>query len=372
MPPSYFEKLLWSFIKNKFFGGIFLFLKLDTIPLTAALVLTFIIEYYLNIHAVLVPLWAFTLILIGYLTRKVQVRFIHSLILATITMISLYVSYSYTINLTILDGLSVETYKIAIYAFIFTWFLSNSILLIIQVAEFFASTVGLYLLWGSDKKRIFLSPLPQLAILGMVYLGLKSFTIDDSATILISLNIMIVLSLIYIFLRNAGRITRNAVAMYVFFEAYILAGYLYRFQVSQNILAWVILTLLATFFTAQGRAAIIAKEKKGVNGNIILLIGILLLIGHVLMPINKNTFIEFEMWWLLSTVATIIAPIGFSIYIMATGKYKWYLKRDDIQTHKLFIEVFKIVGTKLMNEMIKILSSSFTNIAKSFRSSEND
>jgi len=244
-------------------------------------------------------------------------------------------------------------------------------MLIIQIAEFFASTVGLYLLWGSDKKRIFLTPLPQLAMLGIIYICLKVYLTDKIAFSLIIIAITIILTLIYFILRNAGRVVRSALAIYLFFEAYIIVGYVYRFQMTQNIIAWLLLTLLATFFTAQGRASIIAKEKKGVNGNIILLIGILLLISHALIPINGNALIQFELWWLLSILATIIAPLGFAVYIVVSSKLRYYIKRDNTPTHVLFLEVAKIVGAKVMTELLKILSSSFTNLAKSFRHSDD-
>jgi len=371
LPASYFEKLFWSFIKNRFFGGVILFLKLDVLPLTIMVPVIIILEYYFKFQPIIVPIYALILMLIGFLTKNIKIRFIYSLVLSLILLGLFIVSYIGFLSYDVSNLLALSAYQIAIYALIFVWLFFNSVMLIIQIAEFFASTVGLYLLWGSDKKRIFLTPLPQLAMLGIIYICLKVYLTDKIAFSLIIIAITIILTLIYFILRNAGRVVRSALAIYLFFEAYIIVGYVYRFQMTQNIIAWLLLTLLATFFTAQGRASIIAKEKKGVNGNIILLIGILLLISHALIPINGNALIQFELWWLLSILATIIAPLGFAVYIVVSSKLRYYIKRDNTPTHVLFLEVAKIVGAKVMTELLKILSSSFTNLAKSFRHSDD-
>lgn len=372
MPASYFEKLFWSFIKNRFFGGVILFLRLDTLPLTIMIPAIIILEYYFEYQPIIVPIYALILILIGFLTRNIRIRFIHSSVLS-LTLLGLFIaSYLRFINYSFLTLLPFNTYQIIIYALIFAWLFFNSVMLIIQIAEFFASTVGLYLLWGSDRKRIFLTPLPQLVILSMMYLCLKAYFTDKIAFYLIITAIIIALVLTYFILRNAGRIIRSSLAIYFFFEAYIIVGYVYRFQMTQNIIVWLLLTLFGTFFIAQGRASIIAREKRGVNGNIILLIGVLLLISYALVPVNETVLVRFELWWLLSILATIIAPLGFLVYIVISGKLRYYIRRDNTPTHALFLEVAKIVGAKLMTELFKILSSSFTNLAKYFRHSDDE
>ncbi len=371
MTASYFEKLFWSFIKNRFFGGILLFIKSDSLPLTIMISVIIFLEYYLKFQTIIVPVYAFLLMLIGFSMRKIRVKFAYTLALSIILLALFLTDYINLIAFNKLIKVSSDIYIASLYSLIFLWFLFNSIMLIVQIAEFFASTVGLYLLWGSDKKRIFLTPLPQLALLGMIYLCIKLYQVEIIGFYLSMFAIIFIIILIYIALRNSGRIIRSALAIYLFFEVYMISGYVYRFQVTQNMVAWVLLTLLATFFTAQGRAAIIAKEKTGVNGNILVLMGILLLISHALVPVNGSMQPQFELWWLLSLLATIIAPLGFVGHIMLTGRIKYYVNRDNTPTHKLFLEVATIVGSKVLTELVKILSSSITNLAKSFYHSDD-
>ena len=59
---------------------------------------------------------------------------------------------------------------------LFIWFSMNTMILVHQSAEFFASTAGLLLMYGSDENRIFLSPLPQLLLVSVIGISIYAFT----------------------------------------------------------------------------------------------------------------------------------------------------------------------------------------------------
>jgi len=200
-----------------------------------------------------------------------------------------------------------------------------------------------------------------------VYLFLRGFVID---ALLVMSPAMILFFLLYVILINSGRIVRSAIAMYIFFTLYLIIGYVYKFGAFQNILGWVIITMFSTFFVAQSRAAMIAKEETGTNGYIIVLIGVILLIGHALLPINGGTSIQIDVWWLLSLLASITAPVIFYIYIRVTGRLKRYIERDKTPTHIMFMEMLGIVGSVLIKEVTKLTMSRLSNLFRSFLSDE--
>jgi len=286
----------------------------------------------------------------------------HCFSLSIITLIGFYVGYS---GLITFRDLPTWLLEIGVQTILFLWFLFNSTLIIIQLAEFFASTAGLYALWGSDRKRVFLTPLPQLTIFGIIvgslYLLLIGRILDGG--LLLSLALVLT-TLIYGFLKNAGRIIRGSLALYSFFLAYLSLGYVYNFGVTQNIVMWVIITLFSTLFIAQGRAAMIAKDKEGLNGYIILLLGIVLLIGHELIPTRQGISLSISTWWMLSLIAGLLAPLAFVIYIYVSGKISFYLKRDQVPTHILFLEMASIIGSALLKELLNIVSSRVSEFAK--------
>jgi len=368
---SYFEKLLWHFLKTRIFGGIFLFLSKETVMLTASMIVILGLEYVLREKYPIVPLMAIILVFVGLVLRSKCIRFYHSGILSAVIFVAFYINYVGLLELAPIQIGSDHLFSMILLSAVFAWFLINSMLLILQVAEFFASTAGLYILWGSDERRIFLSPIPQILLLCIimvgVYLFLRGFVID---ALLVMSPAMILFFLLYVILINSGRIVRSAIAMYIFFTLYLIIGYVYKFGAFQNILGWVIITMFSTFFVAQSRAAMIAKEETGTNGYIIVLIGVILLIGHALLPINGGTSIQIDVWWLLSLLASITAPVIFYIYIRVTGRLKRYIERDKTPTHIMFMEMLGIVGSVLIKEVTKLTMSRLSNLFRSFLSDE--
>jgi len=173
-----------------------------------------------------------------------------------------------------------------------------------------------------------------------------------------------ILILEYLLLKSSGRIIRGTLGLYVFFLAYLVAGYIYNFSTTQNVLVWVTITIISTLFIAQGRAAMLVKEKTGVNGLIVTLIGIVYLIIHGIITSGSESFLLIS-WWELSILSGILAPIIFVVYLGASKRYKYYIKRDKTPTPQLFLEMASILGNIVMREVSKIIGSKITEFKKS-------
>ncbi len=375
LPASYFERLVWYFLKTRIFGGTRLFLRRETIILTISMIIILALEAFYGFKSIFIPISALFLIIIGIIMKNRLLSALHTSLFSAL-ILGVFILDYYNIIAPYRGALSdILLTQYILLLVILAWFIFNAVTTIIQLAEFFASTAGLYILWGSDKKRIFLSPLPQIA-LGLFFLASIYFitrNLYEKAIIIFLVAIVMSLTIYGVF-RNSGRIVRSSLALYVFFSAYLMIGYVYGWGTGQNVIMWIVITLFTTFFIAQGRAISIAKEKEGINGIIVLLIGFLLLIGHILLPVGGSKIsIDINTWWLLSVMATILAPIVFTIYAYVTKRIDYYIKRDNTPLSLLIVEMTGILGTIIVKELSKILIGKIEGVLKTImRSDENE
>lgn len=371
LPASYFEKLLWHFLKTRVFGGIFLFFKKETVVLTLSVFGILVLEYLLGMRFWTVSFIALIMLIFGFIVKNKIIGFRHTIIISIIVFIGAFLEFFHMIEFYF-DSLSVEFANTAlpyiIAGIIFVWFSFNSVMLLVQIAEFFSSTTGLYLLWGSDGRRIFLSPLPQLIavliLLAGFYLWIKN---QQFISLICLIGPLIIFTLVYLILSESGRIVRSTIALFVFFQAYTVVSFVYNLGIIQNIVVWGLITFVSSFFIAQSTAVRVTSTKTGINGMIIVLEAVILLIGQALLPVGgyESVGISFSVWWTISIASTMIAPILFYFYSRYGGKLKRYIKRDKINTQTLFLEMITIVGAMLSKEITKLLSSKIANSLKS-------
>jgi len=311
------------------------------------------------------------MLILGFIVKNKIIEFRHTIIISIIVFIGAFLEFFHLIEFYF-DSLSVGFANTAlpyiIAGIIFVWFSFNSVMLLVQIAEFFSSTTGLYLLWGSDGRRIFLSPLPQLIavliLLAGFYLWIKN---QQFISLICLIGPLIIFTLVYLILPESGRIVRSTIALFAFFQAYTVASFVYNLGITQNIVVWGLITFVSSFFIAQSTAVRVTSTKTGINGMIIVLEAVILLIGQALLPVGgyESVGISFSVWWTISIASTMIAPILFYFYSRYSGKLERYVKRDKINTQALFLEMITIVGTMLSKEITKLLSSKIANSLKS-------
>ncbi|MHA1617415.1 MAG: hypothetical protein ACTSX9_08940 [Candidatus Njordarchaeales archaeon] len=239
---------------------------------------------------------------------------------------------------------------------IFGWLIFNAVILLEQFSEFFASTAGLYALLGSDEYRIFLSPLPQLCLLGIFLLGLTKFFSGALIESLILFLLAIVPATILFMVKKYGRIVRSAIGIFVLYIFYIALGFYTRAGANQNIIVWSIVTILSMVFIAQSRALKFSgTSKEQPDMSVYGLLGMILLVAHYILSFSDVSGLVIE-WWLLSSLAVLVAPMVFLVYSYASGRLRYYVERNRVSTIQLFSEMTLILGRVVLTELSKAIS----------------
>ncbi len=239
---------------------------------------------------------------------------------------------------------------------IFLWLLFNAVLLIIQFAEFFSSTAGLYALLGSDESRVFLTPLPQLLLVTILTIGLYEIWIQEINNGIYITALALVLTFSLVSTKKYGRIVRSAIGFFIFYASYITLGFYFSTSVQQNIIVWVIITVLSVLFIAQNRAIkFIATRAAEPDASIYGLLGMVMIIIYYIASFSNGQE-AITLWWLLSLFAVTIAPLIFLSYSLITNRMKYYVERNKISTIQLFSEMSLILGKVVLTEFSKIIT----------------
>ena len=374
MPASNFEKLIWSYIKNYILGGLAFFFKKETIAITLYIVTLGIALQYELIDFNLVFLEAIVVIIIGLIANKRKLTVRASLILTAI--LALITTIFYLHILTLPFDLSVSsTYKYYLtVGLLLFWIIFSLTYFIIGIADFFASTAGQFLLWGSDKKRIFFTPLPQLAILAiylypsyLFYTGLikmTEFLYSVAPAMLLTLTI-------YGLFRNKGRILRNAFAMFSFFSVYLTLAYLGKGSLLQGAIINAFLTVIGVLFMMQARLRDIAvnlpsgetKAPFTPYATLTVFGTIMIFLGFITGTQGYSSQIT-SIWWDINIVGEIVSIIAAIALLYVTGRVKRYYERDKITTKELLLEIGLIIGKKVIDELVKNISIDLQEVTK--------
>ncbi len=376
MTASNFEKLVWNYIKTYILGGFFFFFKKELLPLTIYLIATALLLHYQLINFDIVFVQAIILIAAGILASKkklsaktssiIVVLFATSLILIYFNVIPTPTGYT-SIQITL-----EEKYYLTIALLLF-WVIFSLSYLIFEIADFFASTAGQFILWGSDRKRIFFTPLPQIALAISVIFPLYQYfyltfnLMDLAFTLTPGLMVLII---IYGLFRNKGRILRNAFAIYSFLLVYIVIAYASNGNFVQGAVINGFLTIIGVMFMMQGRIRDIAMTTTSevrapyVPAATLAVFGtIMIFLGFLTRTQSYTTSIE-TIWWKINIVGSFLAVIIAVVALYVTGRVKGYTERDKITTKELFLEIGLIIGRKIIDEIVKNYADSFQEVTK--------
>jgi len=147
-----------------------------------------------------------------------------------------------------------------------------------------------------------------------------------------------------------GRPVRSALSIYSISTIYPAIGFVMGFGRS-NLAFWVVIAILSTLFTAQQYARRVATDKKAPTYLVYMLLGFLLLVCYVLVSPLRGLEEIYSIWLTFSITAIGIAPIIALIFIVASGKRKYYLERDRIGFPQLLKETLIILGAKFKDVM---------------------
>ncbi|MGQ4891935.1 MAG: hypothetical protein ACP6IP_05530 [Candidatus Njordarchaeia archaeon] len=370
MPASHIEKLIWNYIKNYILGGFFIFFKKETIALTLYLIAQGLLLHYGYTTFPLVFVLSLSLIILGVAIGNRKLSPKASAVLAVILLVLNGLAMVYQKNLTGLLTVSSSYQGYVIIALLLFWIVFSTSYFIIQMAEFFASTAGLYLLWGSDRRWIFLTPIPHIIIASIFAISIYDYYIYGNVieSTLIFLPAIIIILLLAVF-RNVGRVVRNSFALYSIFPLYYAAATVFKGSMLQGAVINGVLTFIGILFMMQSRVRTVAVKgegKKAVITYMILVVygTIMILMGFL---VNKslgsgNSIMDY--WWHLNLISVISSLILVSLYMKLSGKLKYYERRDKLQSKDLVLELVSIIGKKMIEELSKSYLSMIEGITK--------
>ena len=218
MPASYIERLIWKYLKENVFGGFKGFVDRSTVALTILVSTLLAYEYIFRVRPQTTIIIATLLIIIGITMWKRPIKAKTSILLAgilgSIWALSLY------LNLNIDYAYMDPKYLLCIT--LLAWYLFNSSIFIVQTTDFFASTAGIVILYGSDKDRVFLSPLILISSVGLITTALWKLKYQPYTLILSIAPTLIALTFTYIIMRGKGRILRSAYGILMFMLATLI------------------------------------------------------------------------------------------------------------------------------------------------------
>jgi len=340
---------LWRFFKDRVFGGYKVLLNRKVIIATLMLFVVPVLDYY--------GLWTITgtiivslsLICVGLLlTRREMGTFGPA-------VMSLYLLLLY--GVVIYVGVRLEVIEANLYLLaestLFLWFAFNFTMFMIQIFEFFASTGGLFLLLGSDRDRVFLSPIPQLlCCLLSVYIVVQLCGLGDIMFVYITA-LCLPLIAIHVVFKGKGRIVRSSIGIYALLSVYTVLISIYRQSIATNVVFWGVLFVISVLFTSQTHAkrAVTRGEREGVTYVIYAIIGFSLLSMDVFSRSLSQGWISLPYMQLLSLYALIISLPLAIIISYATGRLSYYIQRNDFTLLMLLKEAGSTLGKKILKEI---------------------
>ena len=361
LPASHIERLIWSFLRDNIFGGVKFFFKKETILFTVHVILVGALYYYSLINLSILLLQAIFLIAIGLVCRNKYIGFKASLIIF--------------LSLNILNILSILKYFIApiesyyfntisinyvILALVFFWTLFGATFFVLQLAEFFSSTFGILLFWGSDKKRLLFTPIPQLAIVLSLSVVIYHFLVTQNILILViyAFPILLTIVLIYGLFSSHGRIIRNTIAFYFLVQSFYIISSLTRAGFTQATVFNTLLTILALLFMIQTQTRRIVttstSEKERISYIILIVYGTLIIFSTLLARRYGNSMnFELTTMWQLNTLASALALIIALIYLTRKKKISQMINRDNFTAKTLFLEMGILLGQKFVEELTR-------------------
>jgi len=366
MPASYIERLIWKFVREQILEGFLIFLSKPVFPVTLAICMIIFLKWYFNQLFLEALIIAFMLIVIGIIGYKRAVNIIVGVILSI--MIIIYFVSKILFKIPTFFVLEMRLFEVGMLTLL-GWLIFNSSMLIIQLWEFFASTAGLYLFLGSDKKRIFLSPFPQILAsisIPMMFLKAPNLSLIDICLILSPL--LSTFIALYGITKDWGRIVRGGLSIYLIVVAYSLLGYIAQLGAVYATSFWVIISILSLLFSAQkySRTKLDGNREYKITYFAYAVIGITLLAFVLFFSPNSEYSLSVIDWWRLSLVAITIAPIVSIVYIQKSGRLEYYIKRDSLSIFDLIKESIIAVGRISLEELKKVflrkISEFFTGI----------
>lgn len=351
MPASYIERLVWKYFKENVFGGFRGFVDRNTVALTFLVSVLLAYEYAFKVRLQITILIAVSMITLGLiLWRKpiqVKVSATLAIILGGIWLSLLY--FGFDIDLGIVDP------KLMLVATLLAWYLFNSSLFIVQMTDFFASTAGIIILYGSDKDRVFLSPLILLSAVALVGIAAWRLLATPYEFALSIAPTIIALVFTYLVFRGKGRILRSAFGMFVFVAISSTIGFVMGFGATGNATMWIIITVFSLLFAIQKHTRTLVKEKRvGMKFGFVTFLGLILLILHLLITPEYTAAISIREIWILSILAVIFAPIVATAYLYAARKVAYYVRRNRFTWKTILQEVAVALGTMAVREIANI------------------
>ena len=354
MGASYIERLIWRFFKDKVFGGFRVLVHRYVFPVLIFAVFILLYEYFVAPNVVAIFFVSLLLMITGLLFAKRVINPYHVAIILALSLSIWFFPMYFDLHFPLIEDY-IDTIAMPI---LFVWFLFNSTVFVVQMFDFFASTGGLYLLLGSDEDRVFLSPIPQIIFIATIVYVLYRFpTVSIYYLMVAMIAPLISLILIYTVARSKGRIVRAALSIYTIMAVYSAFVFLTRIGTGVNVVMWALLCMLSTLFTIQQHARKAVKEgERGVVPTffVYLLIGFILMVAHILSPMSVATSNILVIWWILSMIAIIVAPIAAYLIAIYNGKMEYYVKRNKFTAMTLLKETMQVLGKKAIEELKKI------------------
>jgi len=368
MPASYVERLIWKFVKEQILEGFLVFFSRPVLPVTLTVCVIVFLEWYFKQSFFEIPIITFILIAIGIIGYKRTVNIVSGVVLSAVFI--LYFVFKILLDVHVSFVSRISLFEVGILMLL-GWFIFNSSMLIIQLWEFFASTAGLYLFLGSDKKRIFLSPLPQILAgisIPMMFLKVSSLSLVDVCLIILPL--LSVFIALYGITKNWGRIVRGGLSIYLMIVAYSLLGYIVQLGAVYATSFWTIISILSLLFSAQkySRTKLSESKKYEITYFAYAVVGIILLAVMLLFSPGNEYSLSIIDWWRLSLVAVAIAPIVSILYIHKSGRLEYYMKRDSLSIFDLIKESIIAVGRVSIEEIKKVILRKFSEFFMKFES----
>lgn len=357
MASSYVERLIWKYFKENVFGGFKGFIDRSSFPLTLLVLAVLAYEYVYKIRPGATVLIAMVLISAGIILWKRPISARVTVPAAILLGILWFASTRLGLEISI-EYLSCRSMLLGT---MFLWYLFNASMFIIQTADFFASTAGILILYGSDRDRVFLSPLELLAsslVLGLAVWRLRARLLDLAIVVA---SISIILMFIYVIMKGKGRILRSAYGMFTFVAVFSMIGFVMGLSATVNATVWIVITIFSLLFAIQNYTRTLVREKKvGMKYGFLAFLGLILLVAHLITKPDYTVSVSIRDIWLLSILATSLAPITATAYFYATGKVIHYVKRSSFTWKTVIQEVSVALGTYAIKELSSIIWRELT------------
>ncbi|MCD6491438.1 MAG: hypothetical protein ACP6IQ_05600 [Candidatus Njordarchaeia archaeon] len=365
MPASYLERAIWNFIKTNILGGVPLFFKRETLPLTISIGATLFLQYYLGVSSFLLTVTGILLFVIGLALYKSNLKSKYSIPISLILPILFMLSW-----LDLIPSIALPSFgnnlQLVFWALLL-WSLANHAIFIYQLCEFFASTAGLYALWGSDYKRIFLSPIPQLILSILVVFSIQSFLSGDPFLgTLVVLPIITILTPIYTIFSSVGRIPRSGFAIYSFVAFYVGISTIFGMNKTSGYITNIIFTAIGIFYVAQSRARGLTEGTSKIQGSIISIYAIIYVLISLLIG-SKGSSVTVQLLWQSNLLAVGLAPLVVIVYLKYKRRLEYYKIRDKTPFSKLLMELTSIIGSTILSELSKVFMEKFGSAIKVFK-----